>query len=94
MQSIKMTCGKSRNYGDACAMAHALELVGERWSLIVVRELMFGPARNCNRPEIETADQRLEATIEGSPDRLPSNLRQTGRTAAFEKLRSMLGASN
>lgn len=29
--------------GDACAAAHALDLIGDRWSLIVVRELMFGP---------------------------------------------------
>lgn len=31
--------------GDACAMAHALDLVGDRWSLIVVRELLLGPRR-------------------------------------------------
>ena len=30
---------------DACGTAHALELVGERWSLLVLRELMFGPRR-------------------------------------------------
>jgi DNA-binding HxlR family transcriptional regulator len=29
--------------GDACAAAHALDLIGDRWSLIMVRELMFGP---------------------------------------------------
>ncbi|GGR42857.1 DNA-binding HxlR family transcriptional regulator [Nocardioides luteus] len=29
--------------GDACAAAHALDLIGDRWSLLVVRELMFGP---------------------------------------------------
>ncbi len=34
-----------RWYDDACGTAHALELVGERWSLIVLRELMFGPRR-------------------------------------------------
>jgi DNA-binding HxlR family transcriptional regulator len=32
-------------YADACGAAHALELVGERWALLVVRELMFGPRR-------------------------------------------------
>ncbi|MGH3350360.1 MAG: winged helix-turn-helix transcriptional regulator [Nocardioides sp.] len=31
--------------GDACAAAHALDLVGDRWSLLIVRELMFGPRR-------------------------------------------------
>ena len=34
-----------RWYDDACGTAHALELVGERWSLLVLRELMFGPRR-------------------------------------------------
>jgi DNA-binding HxlR family transcriptional regulator len=34
-----------RRYDDACGAAHALELVGDRWSLLVVRELMFGPKR-------------------------------------------------
>lgn len=32
-------------YDDACGTAFAMELVGERWSLLVVRELMFGPLR-------------------------------------------------
>jgi DNA-binding HxlR family transcriptional regulator len=30
---------------DGCAAAHALTLVGERWGLLVVRELMLGPKR-------------------------------------------------
>ena len=34
-----------RHYDDGCATAHALELVGERWGLLVVRELMLGPKR-------------------------------------------------
>lgn len=34
-----------RRYGDACGTAHALELIGERWALLVVRELMLGPKR-------------------------------------------------
>lgn len=32
-------------YEDACAAAHALDLLGERWALLVMRELMFGPRR-------------------------------------------------
>ena len=35
----------SRSYGDACAIARALDVVGERWSLLVVRELLLGPQR-------------------------------------------------
>ncbi len=34
-----------RDYFDGCAAAHALDLVGERWALLVVRELMLGPKR-------------------------------------------------
>jgi DNA-binding HxlR family transcriptional regulator len=34
-----------RSYEDGCAAAHALDLVGERWALLVVRELAFGAKR-------------------------------------------------
>lgn len=34
-----------RSYDDGCAGAHALDLVGERWALLVVRELLLGPKR-------------------------------------------------
>jgi DNA-binding HxlR family transcriptional regulator len=34
-----------RTYGDACGIARALDLVGERWALLVVRELLLGPKR-------------------------------------------------
>jgi DNA-binding HxlR family transcriptional regulator len=36
---------RRRTYADACAAAHALDLVGERWALLVVRELVLGPKR-------------------------------------------------
>ena len=35
----------TRKYSDGCAAAHALNLVGERWALLVVRELLLGPKR-------------------------------------------------
>ena len=35
----------ARSYDDACGAAHALDLIGERWALLVMRELMFGPKR-------------------------------------------------
>jgi DNA-binding HxlR family transcriptional regulator len=35
----------SKRYDQYCPVAHALELVGERWSLLLVRELMNGPKR-------------------------------------------------
>jgi DNA-binding HxlR family transcriptional regulator len=34
-----------RSYGEACRFAHALDLVGERWALLVIRELLLGPKR-------------------------------------------------
>jgi DNA-binding HxlR family transcriptional regulator/putative sterol carrier protein len=34
-----------RTYGDGCAIAQALDLVGERWALLIVRELLLGPKR-------------------------------------------------
>jgi DNA-binding HxlR family transcriptional regulator len=37
--------GAKRRYDDACGTAHALDLIGERWSLLVMRELMLGPKR-------------------------------------------------
>jgi len=36
---------RRRWYDDACAAAHALDLLGERWALLVMRELIFGPRR-------------------------------------------------
>jgi DNA-binding HxlR family transcriptional regulator len=49
MQSEKLTKKRQgeakRGYEDACGTAHALELIGERWAPLVLRELMFGPRR-------------------------------------------------
>ena len=59
-----------RWYDDACGTAHALELVGERWSLLIMREMMFGPRRfgdiRAALPGISAnvLTQRLE-TLEG-----------------------------
>ena len=49
MQSGKVTKlrqgEEKRRYDDACGTAHGLELIGERWALLVLRELMLGPRR-------------------------------------------------
>ena len=45
MQLKKATNSRTRWYDDACGTALALEFIGERWSLLVMRELMFGPRR-------------------------------------------------
>lgn len=34
-----------RRYDEGCAVAHSLDLIGERWALLVVRELLLGPKR-------------------------------------------------
>src|ERR1700694_602074 len=34
-----------RKYGEGCAVSHALDVIGERWALLVVRELLLGPKR-------------------------------------------------
>jgi len=35
----------ARRYEQYCPMAHALDLVGDRWALLIIRELMHGPKR-------------------------------------------------
>lgn len=60
----------TRKYDDACGAAHALDLVGERWALLVIREMMFGPRRfgelKASLPGISAnvLTQKLEALIE------------------------------
>ena len=70
MKLDKLTNSERRRYDDACAAAHALDLIGERWALLVVRELMFGPKRfgdlRASLPGISAnvLTQRLEGLIE------------------------------
>jgi DNA-binding HxlR family transcriptional regulator len=45
MKLEKVTSEVRRRYEDACGTAHALDLIGERWSMLVMRELMLGPRR-------------------------------------------------
>lgn len=44
MQLEKITDAR-RRYNDACGTALAMDILGERWALLVVRELMLGPKR-------------------------------------------------
>lgn len=37
--------GGVRSYGDPCGVARALDVIGERWALLVVRDLLLGPKR-------------------------------------------------
>src|SRR5919107_1537683 len=36
---------EKRRYDDACGLAHALHLIGERWAMLVLRELAYGARR-------------------------------------------------
>lgn len=63
--------GHGRWYNDACGTAFGMELVGERWALLVVRELMLGGRRfndlRASLPGIsaKVLTERLEALEEG-----------------------------
>ena len=50
----------ARSYGQYCPVAKTLELVGERWTLLIVRELLVGPQRFTD----------LHAALEGIPRNL------------------------
>jgi DNA-binding HxlR family transcriptional regulator len=43
MEIIKHSVGRS--YGQYCGLARALDVVGDRWNLLIVRELLPGPLR-------------------------------------------------
>ena len=57
---------KNRWYDDACGTAFALEMIGERWTILIMRELMFGPRRfgelrgDLNGISAKILTQRLE----------------------------------
>ena len=56
-----------RKYDEGCAVSHALDLIGERWALLIVRELLLGPKRFTD----------LRAGVPGaSPDVLAQRLRE------------------
>src|SRR6266849_4974403 len=45
LAKINLTVASMKHYGQACAIARALDVVGDRWSLLLVRELTLGPRR-------------------------------------------------
>lgn len=67
-----------RTYGQLCPLACALDLLGERWTLLVVRELLLGPKRF----------GELDARLPGAgPNRISTRLKRlrdagvTGKSA-------------
>jgi DNA-binding HxlR family transcriptional regulator len=70
--------GTMRTYGDGCGVAHGLDLVGERWALLVVRELLLGPKRFTD----------LRAGLPGaSPNVLAQRLRELEETGVVRRRR-------
>jgi DNA-binding HxlR family transcriptional regulator len=68
-----------RRYGDPCGIARALDAVGERWALLVVRELLFGPKRFTD----------LRAGLAGaSPNVLSQRLRELERGGVVQRRRA------
>lgn len=45
MELEKVTKAEKRRYDDACGAALGMEYVGERWALLLIRELLLGPRR-------------------------------------------------
>jgi DNA-binding HxlR family transcriptional regulator len=65
-----------RTYADRCGIARALDLVGERWALLVVRELLLGPKRFTD----------LKAGLPGvGPDVLSQRLRDLEAAGLLER---------
>lgn len=70
MQLEKVTTTRrtddKRRYDDACAAAHGMDLIGERWSMPLIRELLLGPRRfsdlktSLNGISANVLTQRLE----------------------------------
>jgi DNA-binding HxlR family transcriptional regulator len=65
-----------RTYGDPCGIARALDLIGERWALLVVRELLLGPKR--------FTDLRAGLTHVG-PDMLAQRLRELEQSGVVQR---------
>jgi DNA-binding HxlR family transcriptional regulator len=65
-----------RSYGDRCGISRALDVVGERWALLVVRELVLGPKRFSD----------LRAGLPHlSPDVLAQRLRELERAGVLRR---------
>jgi DNA-binding HxlR family transcriptional regulator len=64
-----------RSYGDPCGIARALDAVGERWSLLIVRELMLGPKRFTD----------LRAALGASPNVLTQRLGELETSGVVQK---------
>jgi DNA-binding HxlR family transcriptional regulator len=67
-----------RSYGDPCGIARALDVVGERWALLIVRELSYGPKRFTD----------LRAALGASPNVLSQRLGELEAGGVVQRLRA------
>ena len=86
-----------RTYGDSCGIARALDLVGERWALLVVRELLLGPKRFTDLreglPHVSPGCARTTAARAGDGGRrAPAQAAAAGRRAGLRADRVGIGA--
>lgn len=65
-----------RSYGDPCGIARALDVIGERWAILVVRELLLGPKRFT---DLRAGLPRL------GPDVLSQRLRELEQAGVVER---------
>src|SRR5699024_3353215 len=76
--SLRLFTRTMRRYADACGIARALDIVGERWAIPVIRELIFGPRRYSD----------LAAALPGvSTNILGSRLRELAEAGIVSKRR-------
>jgi DNA-binding HxlR family transcriptional regulator len=65
-----------RQYDERCPVAHSLDLVGRRWALLVIRELLLGPKRFSD----------LRASLPNvAPDILSRRLRELEQTGVVQR---------
>jgi DNA-binding HxlR family transcriptional regulator len=70
--------GRRKYDNDGCPVAHGLDLIGERWALLVVRELLLGPKRFTD----------LRGGLPGaSPDMISQRLRELGGSGIVRRRR-------
>src|SRR4029078_12191864 len=85
-----------RSYNQFCGLAHALDIVGERWTLLVVRNLLLGPQRYSELlrglpgittdllakrlQEMEPEGWRARASLAGSDGTSPCRLTPLGQS--------------
>lgn len=86
MQTSRGDQPKSRSYQQYCPMASALDVIGDRWALLVVRELVLGPRRftelAAGLPGIGT--DILTARLRGLADAGVVSRSGTGRRQRYE----------